>query len=51
VIAMTGSTEPAEIAACFAAGMNMILTKPFQLGELRRTLFEAIQPLPATSTR
>jgi signal transduction histidine kinase/ActR/RegA family two-component response regulator len=51
VIAMTGSTEPAEIAACFAAGMNMILTKPFQLGELRRTLFEATHPVPATSPR
>jgi CheY-like chemotaxis protein len=51
VIAMTGSTEPAEIAACFVAGMNMILTKPFQLAELRRTLFEATNPPEAASPR
>jgi signal transduction histidine kinase len=41
VVAMTGSTEPAEMAACYSAGMNVILTKPFHLAELRRTLFEA----------
>jgi signal transduction histidine kinase/ActR/RegA family two-component response regulator len=51
VVAMTGSTEPAEIAACFAAGMNMILTKPFQLAELRRTLFEATNPPSAMPAR
>ncbi len=47
VIAMTGSTEPGELAACVGAGMSMILTKPFQLAELRRTLIEAANRPPA----
>ena len=41
-VAMTGSTEPDDVAACREAGMNVILTKPFPLAELERALLEAI---------
>ena len=46
---MTGSTEPDDVAACREAGMNLILTKPFPLAELERTLLEAIAPAGAAS--
>ena len=48
-VAMTGSTEPDDVAACREAGMNFILTKPFPLAELERTLLEAIGPAGAAS--
>jgi signal transduction histidine kinase/CheY-like chemotaxis protein len=47
IVAMTGSTEPVEVAACFSAGMDLILTKPFRLAELRRILLEATNPSPS----
>ena len=42
-VAMTGSTEPDDVAACREAGMTMVLTKPFPLAELERALLEAIE--------
>ncbi len=42
VIAATGSTEPATVTACLAAGMDAVLAKPFALPELRRRLGEVI---------
>jgi CheY-like chemotaxis protein len=42
-VAMTGSTEPDDVAACRDAGMNVVLTKPFPLAELERALLEAIE--------
>ena len=42
-VAMTGSTEPEDVAACRDAGMNLVLTKPFPLAELERALLEAIE--------
>ena len=41
-VAMTGSTEPEDIAACFDAGMRIVLAKPFALADLQRALLEAI---------
>jgi signal transduction histidine kinase len=41
-VAMTGSTEPDDIAACRDAGMRVVLAKPFALAELQRALLEAI---------
>ena len=38
VVALTASALPEELASCLAAGMDATLTKPVQLGELRRTL-------------
>jgi CheY-like chemotaxis protein len=42
-VAMTGNTEPDDLAACRAAGMSTILTKPFSLAELQGALVEAIE--------
>jgi len=42
-VAMTGNTEPDDLAACHAAGMSTILTKPFPLAELQRALVRAIE--------
>jgi CheY-like chemotaxis protein len=42
-VAMTGSTEPEDVAACRDAGMCVILTKPFPLAELQRALQQAIE--------
>jgi CheY-like chemotaxis protein len=42
-VAMTGSTEPDDVAACREAGMTVVLTKPFPLAELERALLEAIE--------
>ena len=41
-VAMTGSTEPEDVAACRDAGMDVVLTKPFTLAELERALLKAI---------
>jgi len=41
-VAMTGSTEPEDVAACHDAGMDVVLTKPFPLAELERALLKAI---------
>ena len=49
VIAMTGSTEAEDAAACLDAGMDAILTKPFALAELRRVLLDALRWSPAQS--
>jgi len=49
-VAMTGSTEPEDVAACRHAGMGVILTKPFLLAELQRALLEAID-LPSAAPR
>jgi signal transduction histidine kinase/ActR/RegA family two-component response regulator len=38
VVAMTARTEHDDEAACFAAGMDSFLPKPFGLGQLRRCL-------------
>ena len=51
IVAMTGSTEPDEVAECLAAGMDIVLSKPFALAELRRALLEAISRSPALSRR
>jgi CheY-like chemotaxis protein len=49
---MTGNTEPDDLAACRAAGMATILTKPFPLAELQRALVQAIDPArPASPPR
>ena len=45
-VAMTGSTEPDEVAACRDAGMGPILTKPFPLADLERALDEALGGAP-----
>jgi signal transduction histidine kinase/CheY-like chemotaxis protein len=49
VIAMTGSTEPEDAAACLGAGMDAILTKPFALAEMRRMLLDAWRRAPGKS--
>ncbi|MEO7009755.1 MAG: ATP-binding protein [Caldimonas sp.] len=43
VIAMTGSTEAEDAAACLDAGMDAILTKPFALADLRPALLDALR--------
>ena len=50
-VAMTGSTEPEDVAACRAAGMGPILTKPFPLSDLQRALLEAIDSGAAAAPR
>ena len=50
-VAMTGSTEPEDVAACRAAGMGPILTKPFPLADLQRALLEAIDSGAAAAPR
>ena len=51
VIAMTGSTEAENAAACLDAGMDAILTKPFALADLRRVLLDATRRAPADDPR
>jgi signal transduction histidine kinase/ActR/RegA family two-component response regulator len=38
VVAMTGSAEPGDAAACRAAGVGSVLVKPFTLAQLERAL-------------
>ena len=42
-VAMTGKTDPDDLAACRAAGMSAILTKPFAVADLQRALVQAIE--------
>ncbi len=38
IIAITGTTQPAALAACRKAGMDDVLPKPIELEDLRRQL-------------
>lgn len=59
ILAMTASALAEDMQECLAAGMNAVITKPFQASELISTLerwtraagsaSEAIQPTPASS--
>jgi CheY-like chemotaxis protein len=45
VIGLTASAMPAEVAHCIDAGMDQVMTKPFDIGDLRRTLMKACESL------
>jgi len=44
VVALTGFASPEDRIRAFAAGFNAYIAKPFEAGELVRTLGELLQP-------
>lgn len=49
IIGLTGDTEPEDIAACEAAGMDLVLGKPVDLDELLAVIETALAGTPETS--
>ncbi len=49
IIGLTGDTEPEDIAACEAAGMDLVLGKPVDLDELLDVIETALAGTPETS--
>jgi CheY-like chemotaxis protein len=42
IVALTASVNPADVAACLAAGMDAVLTKPVETEELYRVIGEVL---------
>lgn len=43
IVGLTASAMPAEVAFCLDAGMDQVVTKPFDIEHLRRVLIKACE--------